>query len=486
MIPKRCLTLVLVCFILAIAAQPYAPAVLAGGAGTGPGGVGSTDGTGTLLLWVKADNGTGQITDNSPVSSWADQAGHSLNLVQGTSANQPTFQSDGSATLNGNPVVRFDGNDVLISNTTLSFDTYTIFAVFLSTVNGRYIYEHGTVGAGGSVPGTFLANSNNCTFFTRQMNGGGASAKDLFSGWAADGVIRITALRFDGTHIGHALAINSTNQALTTCLTHSFDPPGGLVTGNVSLGSNSTLLAPMQGDVAEFVVYSVALNSAEQTLVEDYLGAKYDIVTSADCYGGDLPGNGDYDLDMAGIRQIGASTHNQGNSAGLQITNVSFLDGSGDCLTWGHKTAVNDNSTSNLGVGIEQRWERVWYLDRTGGIGPGDNVTMRFDFSDAGMNGNGAMPGVSSNYRLLQLNGATYDPVVGVTATVVGDGVEFGVDINNIVDGVYTLGTTNSEDSPTVVQISASGVTQFSHNWLWFMVGGLLLSLRLLWFSRRR
>lgn len=64
-----------------------------------------------LKLYVKADSG---ITESSgKVSVWADGSGKGNNLFQNTIDRQPSLITN---SLNGHPVIRFNGADVLFLN----------------------------------------------------------------------------------------------------------------------------------------------------------------------------------------------------------------------------------------------------------------------------------------------------------------------------------------------------------------------------------
>ena len=94
---------------------------------TGPGGVGKTDGTSDLVLWLNAN--TINQTDGSNVSSWTDQSGYS-NSASAPSGNEPVFETN---ELNGSPVVRFTAanTDYLRVNdaTSLKPNTISLFVV---------------------------------------------------------------------------------------------------------------------------------------------------------------------------------------------------------------------------------------------------------------------------------------------------------------------------------------------------------------------
>src|SRR5690349_16162526 len=69
-------------------------------------------------VWLKADalngvNSSGQANalpaTNSAVSTWRDSSGNGRNAVQSNGVQQPLFVTN---TINGKPVVRFDGSNV--------------------------------------------------------------------------------------------------------------------------------------------------------------------------------------------------------------------------------------------------------------------------------------------------------------------------------------------------------------------------------------
>ena len=98
---------------------------------TGPGGVGNTT---SNILWLKADAIT-TLNDNDPVAIWADDSGNSYNLTQGTTANQPTYQTN---EINGKPIIRFDGsNDNLMRKPFSGFATTQITAIVVNKNNGE-------------------------------------------------------------------------------------------------------------------------------------------------------------------------------------------------------------------------------------------------------------------------------------------------------------------------------------------------------------
>ncbi len=101
--------------------------------GDGPGGVGTTDGTSQLELWVKAD-ALGQA-NGTPVSSWSDSSGNTRPLAQANAAVKPVFMT---GVLNGQPVVRFTAD--YFSSLTLpsTGNEFALVAVVKPTKTGGY------------------------------------------------------------------------------------------------------------------------------------------------------------------------------------------------------------------------------------------------------------------------------------------------------------------------------------------------------------
>ena len=153
------------------------------------------------------------------------------------------------------------------------------------------------------------------------------------------------------------------------------------------------------GDIAEVIIYSAALNSAQRILAENYLSAKYNITIADDRYAGH---DASYIRDVAGIGQESDGSHTEAHSAGLvAMSNGTLSDG--DYLMFGHSTVTNSVVTSNLGsTDAVQRWERIWFLDKTGTV----DRALAFDYSEGGV---GGTPGVASNYRLLYRAGTSED-----------------------------------------------------------------------------
>jgi hypothetical protein len=221
-----------------------------------------------------------------------------------------------------------------------------------------------------------------------------------------------------------------------------------------------------EGDIFEAIIYRKALNSVEHLLVENYLSSKYGLDISAsglDRYAGDTAGNGEFDLGVAGIGQEEDGTNAAAFSSGMKVQNNNFLLDNGDYLLFGHRTLANANTNTDLPWDTNtypnaQRWTRHWYIDVTDTGTTGGTVDIIFDFSDAGMSGAPVSP--ASNYKLLKRTTETGAfSELATASSISGDQVVFsGVSIADLSSN-FTLGTLDSTESPTAIDLIGVNVT---------------------------
>jgi hypothetical protein len=395
-------------------------------------------------LWLRADAGTSTTTDGQPVSGWNDQSGNGNNATQGTSANQPLFIAS-EPLANNRPVLRFDGsNDWMQTGTHITDNVGTLIVVGRKTA----------------------FSSGYRTIFTSQdfLMLGRASGSDVWGayndgadrlytpgtsiGTNAGAAFRILGYRQNGLGAGQlALFLNGT---ISTTLHNG----GGNGKGITTIGSNNAPISQnFPGDIAEVIFYRAPINAAQRIIVENYLSAKYgvSIPATSDFYAGTSP----YLEQVHGIGTTdGSAKHTRAQSSGglvLEERNSS-LNATNEFLLAGHNgvDATTPISTADLPSGVQQRWSRIWYLDKTGTI----DARIAFDFSDANVP---IIPGIAANYRLLYRAGTsgTFSEVtiVGTPFIQNTDQVAFDVDDANLQDGYYTLGTTNPTDSPLPVEL---------------------------------
>lgn len=115
----------------------------------GPGGIGTTDGTSTLKLWLRADKGVFTDAGVTPaangqaVQQWNDQSGNKLHGAQAFAKYRPVLTA---TSFNGFPALTFSANGTLL-NATLDISpsinpNITVFAVASHTdMNGITQYS---------------------------------------------------------------------------------------------------------------------------------------------------------------------------------------------------------------------------------------------------------------------------------------------------------------------------------------------------------
>jgi len=221
-----------------------------------------------LQTWYKADQGV--TSSGGLVSSWGDTSGHNNNATQSTSANQPSLVAN---SLNGLPVIHFNGSSTQLALTRPISSDFTIVVEFRSS----QLFGSGTQwynGAGlvdGEVSG--VANDFGLSLNQGRVLGGtgspdttassaSASYADsnahtaVFKRVAATGAL---SLYVDGQLVGTA---TGGKQQLTS-------PP------RLVLGSLQTNLNYFSGDIAEVLIYSQALSDTDRQTVENYLRNKW-------------------------------------------------------------------------------------------------------------------------------------------------------------------------------------------------------------------
>jgi len=412
---------------------------------TGPGGIGKTDGTSDLVLWLDAN--TINQTDGTNVSSWTDQSGYD-NSASAPSGNEPVFETN---ELNGNPVVSFTASNTeylrVDDDTSLKPNTISLFVVGLytsSTSNwSPYIIKTATwswqKGYGIAKDGS---NANQRGFFNKfDVNYVTCSQ--------TAGVTDIITMVYDKSNV--ELFKNESSQGTDPCTEDIKDVTNYLYLGVSANVDGSGVSSPLDGDIAEAIIIKRNVNSAERIIIHNYLSAKYDkSLSSNDKYAGDDASNGDYDLHIIGIGKESSGSHTKSSdNKGLIIEQNTGFD-NGDYLFAGNNLEINEIIYTDIaGVsGLKARWKRIWYFDKTD-AGTTMTVDITFDLSDGGFNSNA---GTASNYKLLYRSGTSGNwSDAGTASSVSGDQITF----SNISpsDGYYTIGTTDNENSTLPIEL---------------------------------
>jgi hypothetical protein len=460
--------------------------------GTGPGGVGATTGLDTLELWLRSDMpvysdtgcNTEQTTDGNAVACWPDYSGNDFEAVQATLTNQPTFQNGSGDTLNGYPMLRWDGDDILTTLDNVTLGPLSVFVVYNATEEG-YIYVHSPNVNDNN--GSYIYTETGASYSVRRS--GAEGFENLTTGWGQSATARILTHQYNGTVSTHSLILNGVLQVPGS--TGPNDPGTASASDVFSIGGRSADGAlRITGNFAEVIAYNDYLNTAQRVLVENYLQAKFNdstvdnITISSDRYDGDTTANENFDLDVAGIGQEVDGSHTEAHSAGMIVVDSGFLQDNGDYLMFGHRTSVNSNVFTELpSTGVWStapdpvRWDRHWYIDVTDVNANGGTVDIIFDFNEGGM-GIGAPTNIPANYRLLRRSdiNSDFEDLVGATSVDIPlKRVIFAnVSVTDLGSN-FTLGSLDGSASPTTITMQSAAATLPTPPW--FIVTLVLFTL---------
>jgi hypothetical protein len=218
-----------------------------------------------LKLWLRGDAGVVKDASNA-ISQWIDGTGSGNDALQSSPANEPSYAAD---SINGKPVVRFDGVDDLfgLGDVMQSAAAGELFVVLRAT--GDPTADHGfmTFGPGG------------WDQWARYPAAGG-NIRDNFGGTSR--YMGRVPQALDQFHLYNALSkpgewtsrINGVVQYTTSSNTVGF------TSASVIGSSGSPYEGSFQGDIAEIIIYDHVLSQAERDAVEYYIGTKYPVLAS--------------------------------------------------------------------------------------------------------------------------------------------------------------------------------------------------------------
>jgi hypothetical protein len=408
---------------------------------TGPGGVGTNDGSSNLEFWYMAQGES--YANGALVNSVTDHSGNSRTLGA-AGAERPTYTS---ATIGANnlPSFLFALNNELESAYVGNSNENMSFGMAMSYNNDGNLnvaLQHGgrnTIGVSSSHIFTDFVGGSNHTSSTTATPTWTYHSKTL----ANSGANRLKYY------------MDNTN---TDNFTHNIENR----TSNTWIGGHGTGGGTgWNGSIAEVYKFSRILNTAEQIIIANYLSAKYSIsITSADIYNEDDAGSGNYDYDVAGIGQaIDGSNHTDSRGTGIiRFLNPSNLQND-EFFFWGHDNGVlAAGESTDVPGSVQSRLTRVWRISErntanTANVNVG-RLDMRWDLT-----GLGAVS--ASDLRLLidTDNDGTFadeTPIAGATAFG-GNVYEFagvpggaaGLRNNRRI----TLGTINSFQTPLPIDL---------------------------------
>ena len=418
---------------------------------TGPGGVGTTDGTSALELWLKAD--VGVTTSGTTVTAWADQSGNSdVTTVEG----DPSLT--GSFNASGYDAIHLDGDDSFKSrvsqNTGDKASVYVAASItgYAGSYSGRWAgiisastgtaQDYNSTGAA-----CFLIRRDNTDDVVAYRNG---SQKGIISNGLAGSAssVKILNSEYDGSN--NTLRLDGTASI-------SYASTGNFNFNDISIGRRIPADRYANGYYAEVIYFSTALNKAQKIIIENYLQAKYDgtLASSVDLYDEDDAANGDFDYDVAGIGRIDASNqHTDAQGIGIvRILNPSNLNNN-EFLFWGHDNGVlNAIESSDVPSPVVQRFDRVWRVSEVNTSGTAvdvGSIDIRFDLTGLGSV-------TASDLRLLvdtDNDGVFADETPISGATSIGSNVYQFTGVTAIANNLrFTLGTINNVQTPLPIEL---------------------------------
>ncbi|NQY11103.1 MAG: DUF2341 domain-containing protein, partial [Flavobacteriales bacterium] len=320
----------------------------------GPGGIGDTDGTTDLVLWLDAN----KLTEASGVdiATWSDQSGDGNNAT--TPGNSPSVSA---TTLNGYKQVQFTtGNSEYFSvadDAELNPSEISIYIVGnLTTSNPAWSTMLMKSDDDWWSDGYAIYENNNTGFLRMFTSKGGDPA-------TGNRATTTTSFGNDTNYIYHlthttgsnnpALFTNGTSSATGTDATAMVASSEPLYIGCGN--NNGSAGYYMDGDLAEVIILKDNASDEENIIIQNYLAAKYGLALSDnDVY--DEDDNG-FDHDVAGIASD--NTTSQGTGI-VEISGVTGLT-SDEFFMWGHDNAVTTSTeTTDIPCGIASRMVRIW------------------------------------------------------------------------------------------------------------------------------
>lgn len=221
---------------------------------------------GDLRLWLDASQLTG-LNDGDPVSTWTDYSGNGFHAVQ-SGSNRPLYKT---GIVNSKPVIRFVSastnymtipRPLLLDGPTLSGTIFIVSKQITSSGTGMLCLRNGTDGW------VFRYNSATQTtyFHTGQSGTQTQTVVDQFN---------IHQVRRNGLNV--EMGVNGTLAASGAMAGYTASAAPANYIGVVQ----SNLTAPLNGDIAEIIIFGRKLSDTEQLQVCGYLGAKYNITVPA-------------------------------------------------------------------------------------------------------------------------------------------------------------------------------------------------------------
>jgi len=438
-------------------------------------------------LFQNSNGTTAVTTSGNPVGYWGNSSsltGASRNATQATSTARPTWQTN---VINGRAVVRFDGtSDFLDTGAISALDTanltwFTVSTTVLPSTNSANImrssYSGGATANTTSMWGTF-ADSAALPDGPATYNAHARAADGTLKGGRAAAVSNAATI-VTGRWNGTTEVVNAWSNGSFQVGTASAGNTGASATPSghqrTRLGATSINVSGtpagnfLNGDIAEAMVFNTVFNTAQRTVMENYLGAKYaiNLADNAVTNGNYQSLNATYRNDVIGIgRATDGSTSLGSQLSGLRLaaptlttTNAWVFAGNGDA--YNSSTSIQTANAlvqTNLPAGVTDRWSRVWNVETINTIAAGDTLGLTFDWNAGGL---GGLFDATDTFALL------YSPTADPTSftrllasqsslDAAARTVTFDLTGGTLADGYYTIAIV-PEPGPTLLVVTGLG-----------------------------
>lgn len=373
---------------------------------TGPGGVGETNGTSELVLWL--DAGDLGLSDGAEVSTWLDNSGYG-NDATGASGNRPDFSSSWTNLRSAVSFASGDEDYLTIPNSvSTQFDHHTVFIIgdYSSSSDERspFIIKSSDYGW---TDGWALARNGTNEEITTFVDD--YSTYGLVNSLAYN--IPFMACQFKNAdflrlYIGGASVQVVSNTGFTNSLENMY-------VGVATSDTPGEVRQFLDGHIAEIIIFDDNLRSSERILVQNYLASKYGISTSQDRYSYDVT----HSYEVFGIGRKNTANNFVGTAQGsgiVEISNASSLDDE-EFLLIGHDNQDLTAQYEDVPPEYTYRVNRSWRVDERGDVG---TLDVSFDVSGLGFSTN------ATEYALLiDTDGDFSDATIHTTGVSYNSGI---------------------------------------------------------------
>lgn len=207
------------------------------------------------------------------VGSWSDLSGNARHAAQATASKQPISSS--VAGPNAKPAIVFDGSTSVLQVPSFAWGTatasiYTVEKTRTGAATGRFIFEFGATYATAAGLFGYYGAAN------QSWRGhGNTDAIARTSVYATNTWYSVTSTHDRSLATGEVVTLR-TNGSSDRTVTFDGNNAGNFGTNAINIGArNNGASLWWDGSIAEIVICSTVLSSADNSRVEDYLRAKW-------------------------------------------------------------------------------------------------------------------------------------------------------------------------------------------------------------------